>query len=381
MLISCGKKYRGSLICSLLLAALCLILSACSFTHSTMGSGDPIYDKYLKLTRDQADKNPLVGIWQGSDAGKEILLAVHLNDEGGQEKLKGVILNGSDFEIGYLREDPWFYVSPMADQGVYAGRTSLKFFFVPRWFPTRIVMNGPNQFTAYDDIPPNMKALGGNTHSYLRKEAQTATIDDVMRSSGSGFLLWGSNKVLTAHHVVKHAKKTSVRFPDGRRYEADIVASDPANDLALLELRGFIAADERGLHILQGVPVAPGEEIHVIGYPLGAILGNRPSIVSGQVTAAVGIRNAENQFRISASINPGNSGGPILNSRGEVLGIAVSVVRQQQIERVAFGVRVGTSLPIPVDAIQKGSQSVRQPQGAEGVFRDFSRDVVLITVE
>jgi hypothetical protein len=367
--------------CSVFLVALCLVLSACSFTKGTLGSGDPTYDKYLKLTRDQADKNPLIGIWQGSESGKEILLAVHLNDDDGREKLKGVILNGSDYELGYVREDPWFYVSPMADQAVYAGRTSYKILFWPRWFPTKIVMNGSNQFTAYDDIPPHVKTQGGNTHVYLRKEAQMAAIDDLMRSSGSGFLLWESNKVLTAHHVVKQAKKLSVRFPDGSRYEADITASDPANDLALLTLRGFSSSPGRGLHILQGVPVAPGEEIHVIGYPLGALLGDRPSIVSGQVSASVGIRNAENQFRITASINPGTSGGPILNSRGEVIGVAVSTVRQQQIERVAFGVKIGTSIPMLGDALQKGSLLIRQPMRAEEIFQTFSRDVVFIMVE
>jgi len=376
-----GKQFHICVIRLTLLLLGLLLMSACSTSLGALGSGDPLYDKYLKITRDQADKDPLIGIWQGSELGKEILLAVYLNEDSGREKLKGVILNGSDYEVGYFQEDPWFYLNPMAAQGTYAGRTTCKLLFLNRWFPTRVVMNNPNQFTAYDDIPPGVKRQGGNTHSYLRREVQAAAIDDIMRSSGSGFLLRESDKVLTAYHVVKQAKKISVRFPDGQRFEAGIAASDPANDLALLELKGFSPIPERGLRILQGVPVAPGEDVHVIGYPLGAILGNRPGIVSGQVSAAVGPRNVENQFRITASVNPGNSGGPILNSRGEVIGVAVSAVRQQQIEGIAFGVKVGPSFPVPGDALQKGSLVVRRPLRADEVFREFSRDVVLVTVE
>ena len=366
---------------TLLALVLPLFLAACSLSHGTGERRDPTYDNYLRLTREQARKDPMIGIWQGSQSGKEILLAVVLNDNGGQEKLKGVILNGDEYEFGYMREDPWFYVSPMATQGTYAGKIVDKIFFWSRWFPTRVVMNGDNQLTTYDDIPPNVKSGGDNKHSYMRREAQTVVIDDLMRSSGSGFLIWQSDKVLTAHHVIKDAARISVRFPDGRHFAADVVSRDPGNDLAVLKLRGFSPSDERGLRVLLETAVAPGEEIHVLGYPLGGILGSRPSIVSGQVSASVGLRNAENQFRITAPINPGNSGGPILNARGEVLGIAVSVVRQQQIEGVGFGIKIGTSFTMLGDLLQKGSVKIRQEQKADEIFRRFSRDVVFIGVE
>jgi S1-C subfamily serine protease len=148
-----------------------------------------------------------------------------------------------------------------------------------------------------------------------------------------------------------------------------------------LKLRNFSPSDEQGLRVLRETAVAPGEEIHVIGYPLGGVLGSRPSIVSGQVSASVGLRNAENQFRITAPINPGNSGGPILNSRGEVLGIAVAVVRNQQIEGVGFGIKIGSSLSMLGDMLQGGSVKIRQEQKAAEIFRLVSRYVVFIGVE
>ncbi|RNC67244.1 MAG: serine protease [Desulfuromonadales bacterium] len=376
-----GKRMGRFVLGTVLVLAILLFLAACSLGRGAGERRDPSYDSYLKLTREQARKDPLIGIWQGSQLGNEILLAVVLNDEGGQEKLKGVILNGSEFEFGYLREDSWFYVSPMAAQGTYAGKVVDKLLFWPRWFPTRLVMNSVNQFTTYDDIPPNIRQGRSSTHTYIRREAQTVIMDDVMRSSGSGFLIWQSDKVLTAHHVIKDATRITVRFPDGKHFGADVVSRDPANDLALLALRGFSPSDARGLRVLGGTDVAPGEEIHVLGYPLGGILGSQPSIVSGQVSASVGLRNAENQFRITAPINAGNSGGPILNGRGEVVGIAVSVVRQQQIEGVGFGMKIGSSFSMLGDLLQKGSVKIRQELKADEIFRLYSRDVVFIGVE
>lgn len=371
----------GTALVFLLVLVFSQILASCSLSRGVQKKGDPTYDKYLKLTREQAWQDPLIGIWQGSQYGKEILLAVVLDDEGGEEKLKGVILNGSEYEFGYTQEDFWFHVSPMAAQGTYAGRIVDKLLFWPRWFPTRVVMNGSSQFTTYDDIPPDVKPRGGNIHSYIRREAQTVAIDDVARSSGSGFLVWQSDKVLTAYHVIKDAARITVRFPDGRRYGANVTLRDPGNDLALLTLEGFSPLDGRGLRVLRGSDVAPGEDIHVLGYPLGGILGSRPSIVSGQVSSSVGLRNAENQFRITAPINPGNSGGPILNGRGEVVGVAVSVVRQRQIEGVGFGIKIGSSFPMPGDLLQSGSVKVRQELKADEIFRLFSRDVVFIGIE
>lgn len=379
--ISLGKPSGKCLFLFFGLILLAIHFSACSFSHNRLVSGDPLYDKYLKITRDQAAKDPLVGIWQGSDVGREIVLAIFPNEVEEEEKLKAVLLNGSDYEFGYLQEDSWFYVSPLAAPGTYGGRVSVKFLAWHRWFPTRVVLQNTNQFTSYDDIPSGVKQGGSTTHQYLRREAQTGAIDDLMRSSGSGFLLWESDKVLTAYHVIKSAKKVSVRFPDGTLYQAAVTASDPANDLAILSLQGFKAPQGKGFHVLQGVPVAPGEDVHVIGYPLGSILGNHPGIVSGQVSASVGIRNAENQFRITASINPGNSGGPIINARGEVIGVAISVIRQQQIEGVAFGVKIGSSLPLPEGAIRSATVMVRTPLRADEVFRGYSEDVVLVKVE
>lgn len=368
-----------SLLISLTSIALCFLF-ACASATKTKGEGDDLYDKYLKLTKMQAGKDPLIGIWQGSKGGQPIILSVIENDEGELEKLKAVILNGSEYQFGYSDGSPWFYVSPMATRGTYAGKIVYKYLFFPQWFPTKVVMNDLNSFTTYDDVPAHVKAPGGKVNAYMRKE-QVITVDDIARSSGSGFLVRNTNLIITAHHVVGKAKTIGVRFPVGNIYPAEIVGRDAQNDIAILRLEYFTPSAERGFQLDHTSEVAPGETVHALGYPLGEMLGKNPSIVSGQVSAMVGINNEPGQFRLTAPINPGNSGGPILNSHGTVVGVAIAVIRHQQIEGVAFGIKINAAIPmlnkLSVDSTEEKNPSM----SADEIFKRFAQDVVYIKIK
>jgi S1-C subfamily serine protease len=365
--------------CQYLIIILCLFLISCASTSKNIEQSDR-YDKYLKLTKMQAGKDPLIGIWQGSKGGKPIILAVTENDGEESEQLKAVILNGSDYQFGYLNSSPWFYVSPMASKATYAGRINYKELFWSRWYPTKIVMNDMNSFTTTDDLPAHVKSPGGKITSYMRKE-EVIAIDDITRSSGTGFLIKDSNLVITAHHVVGKAKSIGVRFPDGSIFPAEIVGRDAQNDVAILRLEFFTPSPERGFEIDASPDIAPGETVHALGYPLGETLGKQPSIVSGQVSAVVGMKEAENQFRITAPINPGNSGGPILNESGKVVGIAVAVIRDQKIEGVAFGIKINAVVPMLQKLSVDFSENRSDPTSADEIFRRYSEDVVYIKVK
>jgi S1-C subfamily serine protease len=359
--------------------SLCFLLFSCASTSKSIEQNE-LYGKYLKLTKMQAGNDPLIGIWQGSKGGKPVILAVIENEKEEAEKLKAVILNGSEYQFGYSDGSPWFYVSPMASKSTYAGRINYKDLFWSRWYPTKIVMSDMYSFTTYDDLPAHVKAPGGKTTSYMRKE-QIVTIDDIARSSGTGFLIRNTNLIITAHHVVGKAKSIGVRFPDGNIYPAEIVGRDVQNDIAILRLEFFTPSPERGFQLGSESDIAPGETVHALGYPLGETLGKQPSIVSGQVSSTVGINNAQSQFRITTPINPGNSGGPILNSHGEVVGIAVAVIRDQKIEGVAFGIKINAALPM----LKKLAVDLKENEGtaisADEIFRRFAQDVVYIRVQ
>jgi S1-C subfamily serine protease len=207
------------------------------------------------------------------------------------------------------------------------------------------------------------------------------TVDDIARSSGTGFLIRNTNLIITAHHVVGKAKTIGVRFPDGTIFPAEIVSRDAQNDMAILQLEFFTPSTDRGFHLISDSNIAPGETVHALGYPLGETLGKQPSIVSGQVSATVGINNAQNQFRITTPINPGNSGGPILNAYGTVGGVAVAVIRDQKIEGVAFGIKINAAIPMLQKLSVDLSRDEGDPMSADEIFRRFAQDVVYIRIQ
>lgn len=140
-------------------------------------------------------------------------------------------------------------------------------------------------------------------------------------SSASGIVVTRDGLILTNQHVVKECDAYEVINDANRRLKATLQAEDAAKDLALL------AVEER---FPSAAPVrkdaAPklGEAVTVVGYPLVNVLGARPSVGFGHVSATVGIRGNPTQMQISVPIQRGNSGGPLLDQAGNIIGIVVS---------------------------------------------------------
>ncbi|WP_205752739.1 S1C family serine protease [Cryptosporangium phraense] len=163
------------------------------------------------------------------------------------------------------------------------------------------------------------------------------------RASGSGFVFDDDGHVVTNNHVVAAADGGPVRVTgqDGRSRRADVVGTDPSNDIAVL------AVDPDGLEKLERADLRTthvGEPVLALGSPLG---------LSGTVTA--GIVSALNRevrlggdvrrtaVQTDASINPGNSGGPLVNARGEVLGVNTAIAT------LDGNGSIGIGFAIPID--------------------------------
>ncbi len=143
-------------------------------------------------------------------------------------------------------------------------------------------------------------------------------------STGTGFFVTKEGHFVTNHHVVDEATSVTVVMADGTRHAARILKQDPANDIVLAK----IDAKTAPLPIAVDTKIRKGDEVLALGYPLITIQGQEQKATFGRVNALSGFQNDIRFFQIDVPIQPGNSGGPLINRRGEVIGIVTSTLNQ-----------------------------------------------------
>jgi serine protease Do len=169
-------------------------------------------------------------------------------------------------------------------------------------------------------------------------------------SQGTGFLISDDGYVLTNHHVIDGAETVTVRLADRREFKAKVVGSDEGSDVALLKVEG---EDLPALRT-SAKPLKAGEWVVAIGSPFGL----DHSVTAG-IVSAVGRANpyANQQYvpfiQTDVAINRGNSGGPLLNTRGEVVGINSQIFSNS-------GGYMGVSFAIPINVAMNAVQQLRE---------------------
>lgn len=162
------------------------------------------------------------------------------------------------------------------------------------------------------------------------------------RGSGSGFVLDDRGHVVTNHHVIEGETDVQLQLSSGRVVDAEVVGSDPAQDVAVLR-----TSERRLSPVTLGSSsvLRIGEQVLAIGSPLGLSGTVTSGIVSAtQRRADIGDRGAQDVIQTDASINPGNSGGPLVDLQGRVVGVNTAIATTG-----AGSGNIGIGFAVPID--------------------------------
>ncbi|WP_316979779.1 S1C family serine protease [Shumkonia mesophila] len=168
-------------------------------------------------------------------------------------------------------------------------------------------------------------------------------------SSGTGFVVSEDGKVLTNHHVAGNCKRVTVRRVGSEEFPGTVVASDAANDLALLMVRGLPGPAAK---FRSGRAVRAGEEIVVFGFPYSGALSSGGSLTNGSISALTGLRDDSRMFQISAPVQAGNSGGPLLDNTGLVVGIIRSKLDALHVAGITGDIPQNVNFAIKTSTVQ-----------------------------
>lgn len=175
--------------------------------------------------------------------------------------------------------------------------------------------------------------------------------------SGSGFIISEDGYIITNYHVVEYAVQgklpITVMLYDGTKFDAEVVGTEQANDLAVLKI------DANGLKPASfgdSDSLLVGDPVYAVGNPLGEL---EFSMTSGHVSAlnrVISTEEAEaiNMFQVDAAVNPGNSGGPVYNAKGQVVGVVTAKYSDSGVEGLGFAIPVNDASRIAEDLVTKG---------------------------
>jgi S1-C subfamily serine protease len=144
------------------------------------------------------------------------------------------------------------------------------------------------------------------------------------KGQGSCFLISSEGYLITNYHCIENAKEIMIKGIDGdfsTKYGATVVASDQSNDLAILKLSNKNLKFKNPPFAIRSSGVAQAEKVYALGFPAASAMGQEMKITEGIISAKSGVQGDISKFQISAAVNPGNSGGPLIDEKGNLIGV------------------------------------------------------------
>jgi serine protease Do len=181
---------------------------------------------------------------------------------------------------------------------------------------------------------------------------QSEQQERIERGTGSGFIVDKKGLVITNAHVVDKVDLVTVLLKDGRQFKGKVLGKDPLTDVAVVKIE---ASDLPAVRLGDSNNLLPGEWAIAIGNPLGLDNTVTVGIISatGRSGADLGIEDRRVRYiQTDAAINPGNSGGPLLNAKGQVIGVNTAIIQGAQ--GLGFAIPIDTAQPIAQQLIATG---------------------------
>src|SRR5581483_8571360 len=213
------------------------------------------------------------------------------------------------------------------------------------------------------DEQNNISVYRKNIPSVVNISAKAITFDFFygavpQEGQGSGFIIDKEGHILTNYHVIADARQIDVTLHNRKRYRATLVGRDPSHDLAVIQISApdlspAVLGDSRNLQV--------GQKVYAIGTPFGL----SGTLTTGIVSSIRPVREPDGMvideaIQTDAAINPGNSGGPLMNWRGEVIGINTMILSSVgQSAGIGFAIPINTAKAVLNDLVTLGR--VRRP--------------------
>ncbi len=224
-------------------------------------------------------------------------------------------------------------------------------------FMTLITLFSTGQFSQehgsnYSELKRDMETIKRSQTALIRNiKTSSQQPKDVSQYSGTGFALSSDGYIVTNYHVVKGADSIYVQNSKGDSFKAEPLYIDPAFDIAILQIKDIAFKHLSAVpYTFKKTNADLGEDVYTIGYPKDDVVYGK-----GYLSSATGFGGDSIAYQISIPVNPGNSGGPLMDTKGNVIGIVSG--KQTQADGAAFAVKSDYLLKavhsIPQDSLKQ----------------------------
>lgn len=221
----------------------------------------------------------------------------------------------------------------------------------------------------FSGIPEEFRQFFGDDFDRFF-DSRTPDRQGVQRGFGTGVVVSEDGYILTNNHVVDGADRVIVKLHNEDEHDADVIGTDAKTDLAVLKIK---ADNLKPAALADSDRARVGDWVIAVGGPFGLENTVTAGIISATSRNAVGITDYENFIQTDAAINPGNSGGPLVNLRGEVVGINTAIAtRSGSSSGVGFSIPINMAKQVKEDLIADG----RVERGwLGGLIQNLTRDL------